>query len=98
MTALNFTISPNIAEASKVVEVFYGNNRQYYMGRCIRDKSFAALEMEAQCYHSLISNIGQTEADDRKGSIEIQIDRSVPLSAENVLAVVLPGPFLDDPE
>jgi hypothetical protein len=98
MTIASFEVYPDIREARKIVEIFYGNNFNYYMGKALSGKSFPVLEMEAQCYYSLLQHTALDETDDRKGSVEVQFTQNIPLTHENVMAVVMPEPFWDDNE
>jgi hypothetical protein len=92
----DFEMATDLKEAQKLVDIFYGDNESYFLGRCIKGQKFPILDMEAQCYLSLIESKAQSDADDRKGSIEIQFDQCIALDPTDVLAVVLPEPFWDD--
>jgi hypothetical protein len=98
MSLDNFELECDVEEARKLVEIFYEDNANYFMGKCASGKTFPILEMEAHCYYSLIGTQAQTDTDDRKGSIEIQFDHNIALDPSNVLAVVMPEPFWDDTE
>jgi hypothetical protein len=54
--------------------------------------------MEANSYSALINTQAQTKEDDRRGSIEIQYSNDVELTPDNVMAIVMPRPFWDDPD
>ena len=49
--------------------------------------------MEAEAYYSLISVLGQTDTDHRRGSIEIQLNCNLILKRLQVLAVAMPENF-----
>ena len=54
--------------------------------------------MEAEAYYSLISVLGQTDTDHRRGSIKIQLNRNLILKRLQVLAVAMPETLWDDKE
>lgn len=90
-----FLIAPYLEMPRRVVNTFFGSNKKYYRGKP-RDRGElnipAALEA-ARSYYDLISN--KTIADDRRSTIEIQLDRSLQLN-DKVLLVVLPADYFDD--
>jgi hypothetical protein len=96
MSVDHFELNPQIEEARKVVATFFGDNDRYYMGHCVPGRTFSVLEMEAQCYYSLIQAMSLLSADDRKGTIEIQFGSSLDLNETNVIAVIAPEFFWDD--
>jgi hypothetical protein len=98
MLAEHFELNSELEEARKLVGLFYGDNDRYYMGNVLVDIKFPRLELEAQCYYSLILNVSLLSADDRKGTIEIQYDCDLELTSNNVMAVIAPEVFWDDKE
>jgi hypothetical protein len=44
MTLSNFELAPSLAEAQKLVHLFYGNNTRYYMGECEKLRPFTVLQ------------------------------------------------------
>lgn len=98
MTISHFELNPRLDEARKIVGLFFGDNDRYYMGHSLAGKTFPVMELEAQCYYALIQAMGLLSADDRKGTIEIQLGSAVGLDPTNVMAVVAPEFFWDDHE
>ena len=98
MKPSHFEIAADLSEAMKLVGHFYGSNTAYFMGAARAGIRFPVLDMEAQCFHSLISEKGASATDDRRGSVEVSYDCEVPLNRDTVLAVILPADFWDDPE
>ncbi len=97
MRSSDFFIEPELNMAARLVNKFYGSNKNYFYSR---QKSIKVppFEFEVSSYYNLIQNLGQTDYDDRDCSIEVQLDNSVKLTSDSVLLVVLPGIFLDDTE
>ena len=81
---------------SCIVSAFFGNNKGYYWGTPEKNTGPGPLEFEAQCYLDLISSKAETHYDDRRGSIEVQLEYPIGLSSDTVQAIVLPGAFLED--
>lgn len=93
-----FCLGTSLDIPLKVVNMFFGSNRSYLLGetRPLTDKS--ALDFEINSYFGLITSSGESCVDDRKSSIELQIDHGIALSKDTVLAVVLPKACMDDEE
>lgn len=81
---------------ARIVATFYENNSKYYWGDCNQLLRFSALDYEAKDYHELIRNRGGARFDDRRGTIEVQIEESILLSQDTVCAVALPQLFMED--
>ena len=82
----------------KVINVFYGNEKNYYNAKANSNvsgyDSFDELEIDS--YFRLLHHRANTEFDDRITAIEVQMNTSVGLTGQ-VLAAILPKPFLDRP-
>jgi hypothetical protein len=96
MQPLQFEVAPEYEEAGRLVAFFFGGNAEYFSGKCRSDIEFSSLEMEVECLKAMLSAPARTTSDDRRGTIEIQIDGSLDLKVSKVLAIVLPSHFMDD--
>lgn len=105
MTIDNFRVDPNpmspggtpIPETpARIVSSFYGTNKKYYYGIAKDSIDLTPLDFEAEVFFELIRTKHKTSHDDRGFSIEIQINHPIPLSHENVKAVVLPNSFFEN--
>ncbi len=95
---MHFELQPSIQAAARLVGLFYGKNLNYYLGRPKKVVSLNATDFEAECYISLISTVSSTRSDDRRATIELQTTSAMDLLRQDVMAVVLPETFMDDPE
>lgn len=94
----NFSLNTDKEIPARVVDLFFGTNRSYFLGEACPLSSIGTMDFEIQSYYQLISSTGESCVDDRKSSVEIQIDHNVSLTKDTVFAVVLPKASLQDPE
>ena len=92
-----FELTPQVASAQRASHLFFATNRAYFVGEPRGHVALPSEQLEAACLYRLLSDEGPAEYDDRRSSIEIQVD--APLSLVDTLwAVILPMAFLDDSE
>lgn len=103
----SFIVEPNLQMPGKIptpdtpariVSSFFGDNNNYYSGTPLDSIEVPPLEFEVECYCNLIKSKGQTALDDRRSTIEIQIDKPINLTKRSVNAVALPSVFIEDPD
>jgi len=88
---------------AKYVGLFYSSNIDYYSGRSTKNVEIRATEFNLQGLHELARlpamppSEGVVSSDERSSSIEIQFAAGIELR-DNVLAIILPGVFLGEPE
>lgn len=85
----DFLLSCSIAELSKIVTAFFGNNYNYYLGQYVKDKKFTYNDFEAKALYSILIETGKTVHDDRGYTIEVQTQLRMNLE-KNIDAIVLP--------
>lgn len=85
-----FFITPEKSALSQVVESFYDDNAQYFNGKAKAEVTFDPMHFQLEVYHSLIKTSALEEADDRKRSIEVQIDYPIELSKSNIELIIMP--------
>jgi hypothetical protein len=99
----DYALEPQPDVVERYIGTFFGSARAYYMGEAIDKKSFlqrhGILPTEASL-HALISllngeRIGK-ELDERRSSIEVQIDQAIQLESGAIKAVILPEIYLQD--
>ncbi|MFC1874499.1 hypothetical protein ACFLYX_04275 [Chloroflexota bacterium] len=93
----DFFVTPSMDMPQRIVNFFFGSNINYFRGKP-RHVDIPPLEFEVSCYYSLIGETANLPFDDRCSAIEIQSQESVELTQDNVLLVVLPTIFMDDPK
>jgi hypothetical protein len=91
-----FALDPTIESARRIASAFFETNGNYYLGRARPDMVIPEAEVEAASYYQLITTPGEAAYDERRSSIEIQTRAELTLK-NNLLAVILPDQFLDDP-
>jgi hypothetical protein len=89
-----FFLTPNKGSISKTVAYFFDTNEQYYASKPRDQVEFDALHFEIESYYALLKGVGQGKVDDRKASIEIQLQSGIQLNSKTVEAVILPENFL----
>lgn len=89
----DFLLSPGVDGIRKTISYFFGSNEKYYIGEPKSELNCDSMDFEIRAYHSLINGVVPEEADDRKASIEIQLDHEICLSKDTVQAVICPKEF-----
>lgn len=84
-----------VDSAKRIVNCFFQSNEAYLYNEAAPGLVFVTTEGDAESYYRLINGGGDPQCDDRCSAVELQIDSNVDLRHE-LLAVVLPRPFLDD--
>jgi hypothetical protein len=93
----HFDLGPLLDNADRLIGFFFGTARAYYTGRSKEIASIPPLQLEALHYFSLIKSDVPLPFDERRGTIEVQFENVIDLTKQKVLAVALPGSFMDDP-
>jgi hypothetical protein len=93
----DFLVIPSMDMPQRIVNYFFGSNFNYYLGKPLAI-DIPPLELEVFSYYSLITETADAPFDDRCSTIEVQVEQPVELTRDNVLLIVLPGIFLDDPK
>lgn len=91
MRVENFLLSPDINTIPKFIHFFFETNEAYYKGEPRPAVTFDSMDFEIESYFELIRARWQSGADDRKASIEVQIDRELEMTQHNVEAIVIPS-------
>jgi hypothetical protein len=90
----DFCLPPD-AIPGRIVAAFFGNNESYYDANP-GELNAKTLDFEAKSYHAIISNAGAASVDDRRGTIEVQVDQPVVITPEHVLKILVPQPWVKD--
>ncbi len=91
----DLALDPRIESARKAVALLFETNSAYFVGSVAPSRPFVASSPEGRFYQLLKKN-GPAGYDDRKSSIEIAVDKAIPLT-EQLMFVVLPNEFIGDP-
>ena len=91
----DLAVAPQIENARRMVSLLFEHNNRYFLGKVVSGKSFDNGSPEGRFY-SLLQRPGPADFDDRKSAIEVQLIHRISL-AEQLLFVVLPKEFLEDP-
>lgn len=95
----HFELAADIQTIRRFVKGFWGCNRAYFEGRKDGSPSIRATDFEAKAFVELISTKTSTPGDDRRSSIEIQIEDIVALRPGTpVVLAVLPSEISEEPE
>jgi len=88
-----FLMRPEQKSAVKTTNFFFGKNSNYFAGKPKEDVKHGALDFEIESYLSLINGVAKSKTDDRKATIEVQLDSEISLTKDNLKAVILPAEF-----
>ncbi|SDF14220.1 hypothetical protein SAMN05216464_11398 [Mucilaginibacter pineti] len=91
MTVDNFLMTPNITSVHKTVDYFYDNNLGYFTGNPKNQISYDPIEFHIESYYNLLKDSSANKRDDRKASIEIQLNHELELTPDTLAAVILPS-------
>lgn len=94
MSLDKFLLEPFMDMPARLVSKFFESNRAYFHAKPA-SIDITATELEAVSYYSLINDSSVATYDDRASAIEIQTERPLTLTEENVLLVVLPAVCMD---
>jgi len=90
MQLREFHLTPEKDSLRKMVQYFYGTNEQYFEGVAKEPADFDPVHAPVVSYLSMLRSMHQTGFDDRKGSLEVQVDYEIPLHSDAIGAVILP--------
>lgn len=90
MTLNDFIMNPNSTALSKIINFFYAGNTDYYDGNARKTVDFDPIHFPVEAYHKLITGHERRIANDRKASIEIQLDKPLKLIENSVIAIIVP--------
>jgi hypothetical protein len=99
----SFEVSSDPDADKKIIGTFFGTAHNYYKFNPRRDldvlrkHDVSMLDSEIFSLHKL-SISRDKDFDDRYFSIEVQSTEDVDLSGNNLLAAIVPSPYLDDPD
>lgn len=90
-------LDTTLESARKLVPLVFGDNSRYFLGKAkaAMPASFA-LGTPAARFHALLTDTGAIAGDDRRSTIEVQMESPVALDHQ-LLCVVLPKEMLDQP-
>lgn len=87
----NFQLDVPECPPNRIVGAFFSSNRSYFDGEARADALIEADQFEAESLYEILRFKGKGALDDRAWSIEIQVQKSIPLNGSTVLAVVMPS-------
>lgn len=93
----HFDLGSSLVNADRLIGFFFGTAKAYYTGAARRDPTIPPLCLEAVHYFHLVTYEAGAPFDDRRSTIEVQFNSTIDLAHQTVLAVALPGAFMDDP-
>ncbi|WP_183564736.1 hypothetical protein [Mucilaginibacter sp. SP1R1] len=97
MTVNEFMMKPEVTSVQKAVDFFYDDNFNYFTGMPKDRVEHDPIEFHVESYHNLIKDGSVNKRDDRKASIEIQLDHEIVLAPGMLSAVILPSNLVPSP-
>lgn len=92
----DFELDADPATPGRLIRLFWQDERCYFEGEGAAAPDLDVLAFEAKAYRALIDDVGSGPFDDRNSAIEIQTGAPIALQ-DNIIAVILPGQFLNEP-
>ncbi|MBC3916837.1 hypothetical protein H8L32_05060 [Undibacterium sp. CY18W] len=89
-TVMDFFLGKDIDIAQKHVAKFFGTNKNYIIDKALMKVVCDAADFEIINYHHMLKNTANTSVDNRKSSIEIQIDGTIELKKTKILGAIIP--------
>jgi hypothetical protein len=90
MTKEQFELTPSKNSLNKMIEYFFANNDSYFNGEPRQSITYDKIHFQVESYHSLLKSDGLDAVDDRKSTLEIQLDHPIALNNSNIEAIILP--------
>jgi hypothetical protein len=97
MTREEFELTPSKDTLNKMVNYFYDNNDAYFNGKAKKELDYDPVHFQLESYVSLLTTDHKGEVDDRKASLEVQLDYSIPLNSSTIDGVILPKMLSESP-
>ncbi len=95
----SFYLGNSLDIPPKVVNTFFGGNKEYYFGEVKQDLTIDFDDLEVQAYYNIIKDTGASIFDDRRYTIEVQTDKDLVINQDlDIIAVVLPSKAAEDPQ
>ena len=83
-------MQPTKDALNKMVHYFFNGNDPYFIGDAKKSLDYDRVHFQVEGYHSIITGVHKTIEDDRKGSLEVQLDYPIALNESNIEAIILP--------
>jgi hypothetical protein len=97
MSRKEFELTPLKESLYKMVNFFYENSDAYFNGRAKKDVVYDPIHSQLEGYHSLLISDHQTDIDDRKTTIEVQMNQPIPINSTTIDAIILPKNLAESP-
>lgn len=97
-----FSLGTDVGLIPSLIARFFSDNQRYALGRglpteeIVRTHTLGPRHAQIQALAELYSDRSNTKIDDRAKTIELQIDRDIGISSENVLGIILPQQYADE--
>ncbi|WP_223565113.1 GcrA family cell cycle regulator [Agrobacterium tumefaciens] len=92
-----FHIPPPIGNLESVISFFFGSSDQYVRAAGRTDLTPPPTKFELSTFYRMVHGVQKSQSDDRRLTCEVQSDAPFPLNGENVIAVIAPAVFEDEP-
>jgi hypothetical protein len=94
----DFALPVATGSISKFVTAFFGDNKNYFVGRARRDISPAALDRVSESYEAIIQAAVSLNFDDRACTCELQFTEPISMHSARLMTIVVPDRLYDDVE
>jgi hypothetical protein len=101
---MDFSVDPSLEAVRQLVGTYYQNHEEYYAGHSHKNVELPNRQFEAEGILELSRLPGlqgqpsfSTARDERSSAVEIQVTSPISF-ADALTAIILPLPYLDDPE
>lgn len=92
-----FYLTPEKGTLNKMIDYFFSGNDGHFEGIAKKNLDYDPVHFQLEGYHSILNSDHKTDVDDRKATIEIQVDYSIALNNKNIEAIILPKHLAESP-
>lgn len=97
MNLNEFELTPTKDSLNKMVDYFFEGNDPYFNGEAKIGVHYDPVHFQIEGYHAILTGNHKTEIDDRKASLEVQLDYSIALNKNNIESIILPKHLAKSP-
>lgn len=97
MKLKEFELTPTKDSLHKMIDYFYDGNDPYFNGEAKSGLKYDPVHFQVEGYHTILTGNHKTEVDDRKASLEVQLDYSIALNKNNIESIIIPKHLANSP-
>lgn len=96
MRLADFELDPSTNRIKDLIIHFYETNENYLLSVPSEMRKNNKSDFEENCYAEMVRSWSSSPADERRGTIEVQVEEKLKIGQSNLLAMIVPTQLLDD--